>query len=326
LGGPKADRARAQAAVHLHAPVIEALRRGVSRPLARRRIDWEKGLPGLYCAYTVGNLATCQARFLLEAGQSREAAELLLDTVQFGLDLVRAGDLWDARVGMSVLGVALGELRGLLVSGQLNQGDYLESARELEVLDRGYPQTGEVHVNDAMAWGFVFLRTGSIETYLKELEYKDRKLPTWRSGFSDRILMADDLLSELAAMRRKQEATDQTWSVAWEVQSGADRELEGSKNPLVRLMNEQFSGRNQAKPRDLFRERRAQPRLLRMAAQFRATGGISAQDDPFGGKMKSTRVDGGVRVWSIGPDGTDDGGVGEWNPGAGKDIVLDVER
>jgi hypothetical protein len=61
------------------------------------------------------------------------------------------------------------------------------------------------------------------------------------------------------------------------------------------------------------REGRAQLRLLRV--HHGGTGGL---DDPFGGKLLSD----GVRVWSVGADGVDGGGAGDWKPASTGDIVL----
>jgi hypothetical protein len=59
---------------------------------------------------------------------------------------------------------------------------------------------------------------------------------------------------------------------------------------------------------------------------YRANGDVLGLDDPFGGKLLVSKGESRLKIWSVGSDGVDDGGVGEWTPGKGKDIVLEVER
>jgi hypothetical protein len=74
------------------------------------------------------------------------------------------------------------------------------------------------------------------------------------------------------------------------------------------------------------RERRAQLRLLRLAAHRKATGEVLALDDPFGTTLRHAVTPAGLKAWSVGEDGRDDGGAGDWEGRAGPDIVLEVPR
>jgi len=74
------------------------------------------------------------------------------------------------------------------------------------------------------------------------------------------------------------------------------------------------------------RELRTELRLLQAAARWRATGQALDLADPFGDKLLHDEKDGTFRVWSVGPDGVDDHGDGEWKSGSGKDIVLQWKR
>jgi hypothetical protein len=65
--------------------------------------------------------------------------------------------------------------------------------------------------------------------------------------------------------------------------------------------------------------------MLRMAVHARATGKPLDLDDPFGAKLRTEEKDGKLRIWSIGPDGVDDGGAGEWKTDV-KDIVLELKK
>ena len=79
-------------------------------------------------------------------------------------------------------------------------------------------------------------------------------------------------------------------------------------------------------PRNIFRERLAQLRLLRIAAAFLASGDLPALEDPYGRTIQSSVTDTKLKLWSVGNDGVDDSGFGEWEARKGKDIVLEVER
>ncbi len=68
------------------------------------------------------------------------------------------------------------------------------------------------------------------------------------------------------------------------------------------------------------RKLRIRLRLLRAAAAYRTTGAIPEIDDPYGSWIQSSQNESGARIWSVGTDGTDNGG----DPG--KDIVLDIPR
>lgn len=64
----------------------------------------------------------------------------------------------------------------------------------------------------------------------------------------------------------------------------------------------------------------ARLRLIRAAATFRATGKFPDLVDPFGAKLLHNVENGNVKIWSIGPDGKDDGGQ------EAKDTVLEMPK
>jgi hypothetical protein len=66
--------------------------------------------------------------------------------------------------------------------------------------------------------------------------------------------------------------------------------------------------------------------LLRVATHWRRTGELLDLDDPFGAKLKSAKSGEGLKLWSIGADGVDNSGTGQWKPAAGADIVLEAKR
>src|SRR5262249_23615525 len=133
--------------------------------------------------------------------------------------------------------------------------------------------------------------------------------------------------SNLLASRQFREAAEKPWIEARDIRVRALAELEGSSNPLVRVLYKySLPGGSLPDAGDSFRECRAKLRLLRVAAHFRATGEVPDLDDPYGTKILSSRNGTHLKLWSVGADGIDDGGSGEWRPSKGKDIILEIER
>jgi hypothetical protein len=292
-GSPPGDRAKARAAVQLYAPALQALQRGVRRANGQHPIEWEQSphVPNTG-VQLLGHLAICEARFLRETGQVRQAADLLLDAAQLGADAIRNGVLIDAMFGLAVLGNAFDELRDLVVSSAMNPDDLSEVAAELGVLHRSFPRLGDVWVNDTIVMGFAMLNSGNLESCFKSAQSQSRKISTYRYGFSERIMMVDAFQAELAITRRLGEATERSWTEAQDIQERVFADQDAEPNPLFRegrIIAQKLKG--SGRPRDAFRERQAQLRLLRIAAHFRATGEILSLDDPFGGLILSSIVE-----------------------------------
>jgi hypothetical protein len=324
--GPKADRASIEKILAVHGAAIDHLRLGARRSRGQYPYRWEEGAamktPPLLRMQSLANLATCQARFLAEAGKPREAAELLLDTCQFGRDAGTNGPLISEMVALAILGVALDELRDLLQAGRLDRETLESVGRELELLDRSFPRNGHSLINDAAMAGATFLKSGpgSIESE-GGAGASLGPLFAWRFGFSQRIMSADAFDTMLRLMNRTAELEDRPWEEARRGLEELRGEAERSKNWLVRMM---IPGLLQSSRPG--RERKSQLRILRVAVRWRATGEILDLDDPFGTKLRHSASGGTLKVWSLGRDGADDGGAGGWNPPIGKDIVLEIPR
>src|SRR6185436_14281645 len=99
-----------------------------------------------------------------------------------------------------------------------------------------------------------------------------------------------------------------------------DLEVSESRNPMAR--NSTLGLEHRAV---YHRYLCAQLRILRVATGHLAGGVTPDLDDPFGGKLKTSLGGDALRVWSVGPDAVDDGGVGDWGYKA-KDIVLELRR
>jgi hypothetical protein len=167
-----------------------------------------------------------------------------------------------------------------------------------------------------------------METVLKDMGITDRVSPTWRYGFSERLVIVDAFQEGCAIDRQLQAAATKPWKEARQIQERLSADRSWKKNPLLRKFGEiQEMLSDPAAPRNLYRERLAQLRLLRCAAAYRSAGEVPVLDDPYGDKIRSSITGTRLKVWSVGGDGVDDGGSGEWDlRKGGKDIVLEVER
>ena len=143
----------------------------------------------------------------------------------------------------------------------------------------------------------------------------------WRYGFSERLAAADAFDVSLGAMRRLAEFDGKSWAEAKKLGDELDKECQASHNPIVAIAIPGLASSSRTS-----RERKAQLRLLRTAVHYRGTGEVLGLDDPFGAKLLHAEKDGKLKIWSVGSDGTDDGGSGELKPKAGKDIVLEIAK
>jgi hypothetical protein len=323
--GPNADRAKAEAALAAHTTALDLLRRGVRREWGEYPAVWERGaameIPGLLECQRLANLAAARSRFLVEEGRAREAVELLLDICQLARDEGVNAPLISQVIAMALYAIAFDELRDIVLSGKLGREDLLAVDRGLEGVERDFPKLGHALINESLSLGFMLLQldgASSIRDFASAGGLKG-SLSLWRYGFSERLVAADAFDHSLAAMRQLAAVDDKPWLEAKKAAEAVNQDVHGSPNPIIQIV---IPGLNCG---PLPRERKAQLRILRTAFRYRATGEVLELQDPFGTTLLHAEKDGKLRVWSVGKDGSDDGGTGEWKP-RGKDIVLEIPR
>jgi hypothetical protein len=324
---PKADRTKLDRALATYGSALDGLQKGAMRANGVYRVKWEDGfaadIPGLLQSQNLANLAVCRSRLLIEEGRPREAAELLLDTCQFAGDLGYNQVLISEMISIAIYGLALDELRDLILGGKLSRADLVEIDRELGILDGSFPQHGHSLMNEAMMAGHTFLKSN--DSLLDMDSWSgggpDWRYFMWRAVFPKRLICADSYFIELDYMKRFAEADGVSWAASDAVALQSQGEMAKLKNPISRMIVPGLFGANRAG-----RERRTHLRLLRAAAQYRATGEMPELADPFGVKLLSSTQGQKVKVWSVGKDHVDSGGKGEWKPSAGPDIVLEFDR
>jgi hypothetical protein len=325
--GAAADHDAVAAALKAHLDVFEHLRRGARRTTGAFPGRWEDGtqmaMPPLYQCQVLAQAAACRAKFLSEEGKHREAAELLLDVAQFSRDIRQNQILLTDMIGQAIHVIAMSELRTLVQGEGLRVADFQEIDRELEILDRNDPPFGPSLKNEVVCLGFDLMHGQG----LRDPQFRSKAWESWRYAFSSRIMEADALERFDADMAEASGAAGKSWSQACAIYGQLEGRLQVEKNPIVHF----FEGGLMVSDRH-YRLGVAFTRLLRAASHYRASGEILQPEDPFGGRLLHSEKDGRLKVWSVGPDGVDDGGDGggwtRWTRPAGgaKDIVLEVPR
>ncbi|HUR38913.1 MAG TPA: hypothetical protein VM222_05445 [Planctomycetota bacterium] len=311
---PKGDPASGAAMVEQSPAVLDPLRRGASRSTARIDFEWDKGfsmpVPGLSEGSQIVNLAVLKARSLLEAGKSREAAGLLLDAAQFGRDRADDGPMITEMIGVAMLSTALEGLRELSASEKADAESLADMDQGLAVLEGSLPKHAACVRREQLGMGMTFVGEGA-----------STLLPGASGMLPLKILFLD-------AFGRLQEAFDQyakvsegSWADCVAEGKRIDAEIQKSWNPLLKIVVPAQTSSERA-----MRERLAQLRLLRAGLRYRRTGELLDLDDPFGTKLRSAKSGDGMKFWSVGADGIDNGGVGEYRPRSGADIVLEARR
>jgi hypothetical protein len=294
LDGAASDRANAVAILSANESALDFLRAGARKAEGAYPVQWEKG-GHVFPLVRVRNLTTLavgRARLVMVEGKPQEAADLLLDAAQLAADLGRNATVPSELVALASLGQVFDGLKRLPPDPEVGKA--------LAVLDSTFPSHAEAMLNDLALIGVQAI-------YVEP----DLVTPTWRFGFSRRLMMADAWPTLEDMIRRLAAATAAPWGEAQRVAAEIEAQARGrSSNPVVQTaVPPLFQTHRES------RALRAQLRLLRALH-----GGATGLDDPFGDKLL---FDGG-KVWSVGADGIDGGGAGAWTPAPTGDIVLEV--
>lgn len=313
--GSGADRTLVENVLSRHSRIIDAVRRGASRTDASLGLEWKEGaltIPNRYGTSVVARMAVCQARFLAERGRVRDAVELLVDTCRFAGDLDHVEDMEPE----------FRELNSMIGSGLLGREELEQLGRELEILDRGFPRRGHRVFLDLVALGSLLIKSGGTVTPQLVGLGADPEDALWRWGYSGRLMKTHAFAVTVDAVRRLIEADERPWPESKGLLQQVTAELGASPNPIARTAPDELLRSDLS-----HRGRLAQLRLIRMAACYRATGELLELPDPFGDKLHNRFTEDALKVWSVGTEGRDHGGIGTFSLDAdGQDILLEVRR
>jgi len=303
-GSPKADPEIAKEALAAHGAAIELLRRGAAREASRYPYDWEQGVdmktPSLMVAIYTANFGILKARALIAEGKPREAAGVLLDLCQYGRDFSADGIMISYMVGIALLMTPFNDIRDHL--DKFDAAALEDLDKGLETLDGSFPDYGKTLMNEALLFGGLLNESAVGGSGPAKLLHAD----------------AVERISESMAAAAKAETL--SWAEAQKELQRIETEATKTWNPISRIASPSM-----IKSGSIGRQRRAQLRLLRIAIHLKATGKLLDLDDPFGAKMRTEEKDGRVRIWSVGKDGVDGGGIGDWKTES-NDVVLELKK
>lgn len=308
---PKADRSRVRALVVTYGEALEALSRGAWRERSRFDYDWEAGVymngPDMVGSLSLVSLAICRVRLLREANRTGEALGLLLDAAQFARDMAWNSPITTEMIAISHMRTVFDEILEMVRAGTLSKGELEALARGLERLDTSFPGHDDAILNEA-ALLIVTLRN-------EDREGRGGLLLNM-FGAHLRVEMVDEYDR---TMRRIAAAERISWAEVRRVGLEIEREVKESRSSVVALSMPMF-----LKASAPVRATRTRLRLVRAAVHFRLTGEDPDLEDPFGGKLRTVRRGKGIRIWSVGANGIDDGGKGSWATNQDPDLVLDL--
>jgi len=324
--GGEVRRETAQACLEQFLPMLEPIRRGARREDISQNIDWSTGSWPGFNGWRLSTLAICRARFLAEEDRSGEAVDLLLDVMQYCIDASQSSTWYAGLTAITAYQKCLYELQVLLRVGLLDLERVRTISRALTAFDAQFPRCGEGFLNEAMQRTFRVSALGSVDAVLQEYSIKNNKITSWRYGCMERLLLAKFVELQQRSAERVAAGDGASWSEARKCQAEACVLLTTTSNPLVQLICDPTSKVDYTPFLRTFREILAQTRLLRMALHHQAEGILLALDDPFGDRLQSSRRGRVLKLWSVGGDGVDDGGSGDWSTKGSRDIVLELRR
>jgi hypothetical protein len=308
---PKLDRADVIAYLESVRPVLDMLRNGARRAEASYPYDWDKS-PGTMKP-TTGMLAyvgAAHARLLVAEGRLREAADLLLDVIQFGSDCRRNAAIFGDHVGAAACVAAFDELKSIVVSRRLSPEDLADLDRALEIADREWPDPRISMRNEML----VYRRALGSDDLSWFGQISLLPLKAWRYGFSVRRMAAAAVEEVETLNERAIKALDLPWNERRAFYEQMNRELMATSNMFVRFAPAPIRSAS-------YQETvRAKLRLLRAAVGFLRTGTVPELDDPFGTRIRHSPG----KIWSVSKDGRDENGAGSWEAD-GRDIVLEIK-
>jgi hypothetical protein len=214
------------------------------------------------------------------------------------------------------------ELNSMIESGLLGRAELEQLDRELDILDRGFPRRGHRVFQDFVALGSLFIKSGGTVTPQLVGLGVDPEDALWRFWYSGRLMKTHAFDVTVSAVQQLIEADERPWLEAKEIFQRLTKELGASTNPIARTAPEELLRSDHA-----HRAHRAQLRLIRTAAHYRASGEVLELSDPFGDKIRNRLTEDALKVWSVGTEGKDHGGLGRFSVDAdGQDILLEVRR
>jgi hypothetical protein len=308
---------------------IEALAEAVRCTRVDWGTAWEEGheaeLPSLLAARVLANIATLSGNVRAAEGDVAGAFERHLSVVRFGVDLGSEGFLIQSLIGVAVRMIGL-EAAGRLVTSA-DDGPWSSVVETLTRLEPVLPSTA------------IGVRGERLSFFTIAREVASYQTDSWMGGVPFQTLVAPRFVAATAVMEAD------PYLLAVEGLSEDPDEAERQEQELTAQLDESWNILFKVVVPSLTRARHnhldnlAQFRLVRLAAWLEQQreeqgrypdelGGLPFTiDDPWArpwpGPLHYERTaDGaGYKVWSVGKDRSNDGGVGQFDLDS-KDYVL----
>jgi hypothetical protein len=298
---------------------LDHLHRGAQRSNGQYPYRWnvdDGDIPLISRRQGLALFATTKARVFREQGRVREAAGVLVDVLTYTGDSGRNASLISAAIALNTYPRTLDETQLVIDSGKLDREGMAQLAADLEALDRDFPRIGPAFVSEALSSGLVVRKHGGMPPLFPPKTLWNRAGVKLANGFWARGLWADAVMEVGGYMQRIEALDNAPFAVSLTEASRINAEAKASTNPMTRALFPLVTGYATQQRAIL-----ARLRLLRSAATYRATGQVPELDDPLGGKLFHKQENGKLKLWSVGSDGKNDGGVKDENL---TDIVLEV--
>jgi hypothetical protein len=216
-------------------------------------------------------------------------------------------------IGFAVYSTAFDELRNLILSGRLTQNQLTDLATKLDAVDRDFPTFSSTIASETLHTNQALMDTVGDDPWLR---FKEAGL-----GFAlnPRIMVTRAVEERDAYIKRSANFDQMNFAAAKKEADAISSEAEASPNTLIR-----YTVPNLSKTLLTHRDTLAHLRLLRAGTSFLATQEMPPLADPFGGKLLHKQESGKTKIWSVGRNGTNQNGAGNWE---GKpDIVFEIPK
>lgn len=304
---------------------LDRLHEGARR-IAASPVDFPSRWHGEWDYVTLVYVMQCavlRSRAQRAVNRAAEAAETLLDSLQLARFWAISGPEGSRGSALGGMAETVDELRDLLSSAALPSEQLCRIENELEPLEAALEMQVRRLEPFVARWAEK-LRTADLNEngVLREAPL------WWRVLFPERLIKADVFAFVERQLEDLRIAESKGYDEVLRVGKRAQDEADISRNPFLRRAGNLLEAVGWGEI-----ERKAQLRLLRTAAHYRATGDVLKLQDPFGTVLGHAATPTGMKFWSRWGDGKDDGG----DPGGRKgwlgpqnapilDLVIEVER
>ncbi len=305
-----AARGKVIKAILKQTKTLDAVRKGAHRATASWGYKWENGgdmeVPFWVQIRDIVELSRAYVWVQLATGQPRKAVEAQLDAMQLARDATAGGSSTQAHYALQWLGRLRDGVYECMTHAKMKASDHDLLDRGLQRFEESWPPLHDLLAREGIC---------AVTELMRNPSYANDG--SWRHGFSGRLTAAEAVELIERAVNDSAGCDDQPWEAVDDRQAEIEARVEAADNPHL---NATFSSLRFDVVRS-WRRRRAQYRVLRVAAHYRATGEVLTLPDPLGGTLQTKVTGRTLKVWSAGP-----GDPGDAGQEPDKDYAVEVTR